>query len=533
MDEKANDPRPDDEGPPLSPVSSDSPTVALVGAGPGHPGLLTLRAVECLARADLVLYDRLVPEELLTHAPASARRVCVDQLPGCHPERWPAIHQTMSEAARQGLRVVRLKGGDPLLFGRGGEEAEALRAAGIGYEIVPGVTAALGAAACAGIPLTHRLHASAVAFITGHERSGGESDRPEPARLDWAALARFPGTLVFYMAVARLEGIVGSLLEQGKSADTPSAAIHRGTTPSQRTVQAPLRDLAAVVHREGITAPALIVIGDVVRLRDELAWFEARPLFGKRVLITRPRHQAGGLAARVEELGGQAVLLPTVEIGEPADWSAVDAALAQLHQYHWLVFTSSNGVTAFIARLRQRGRDLRALGGLKLAAIGPATADALRGYHLDPDVVPAVYNSEGLVQELREKVVGQRILLARADRGIDLLRQELSAGAQVDQVAVYAQRDAVAGPENPAWQMLRRGEIDCVTLTSSNIAAALIRGLDEEAKEHVRSGRTALVSISPRTSEVVRGLSLPIAAEAREYTTEGVLGALCGLARKR
>ena len=485
-------------------------TVCLVGAGPGHPGLLTLRAVECLRQADLVLYDRLVPEELLIHAPEAVRRVCIDET---------LIHQTMIDAARQGLHVVRLKGGDPLLFGRGGEEAAALRQAGVPFEIVPGVTAALGAAACAGIPLTHRLYAGAVALVTGHEA-------PE-TRLDWANLAGFPGTLVVYMGVARLEAIVRSLIEHGKSGDTPAAAIHRGATPDQRTVQSTLSELPAVVRREGVEAPALIVIGEVVRLRDELAWFESRPLFGKRVLITRPRHQAGDMAARVENLGGRAVLLPTVEIAEPADWSPVDRALDCLREYHWLVFTSSNGVHAFIKRLRHTGRDLRALGGLRLAVIGPATADALRAYHLEPDVTPDEFNSEGLAASLRQRVAGQRVLLARADRGIDLLREELAQVAQVDQTAVYSQRDALLEEDAKALRMLSGGEIDYVTLTSSNIAKALLQALDGAAREHIQAGRTRLATISPRTSATVREFGLPVAAEATEYTTEGVLTALC------
>ncbi len=504
--------------------------MSLVGAGPGHPGLLTLRGLECLRQADFVLYDRLVPAEMLAHAPASARKMCIDELPGGHPDRWPLIHQTMIDAARRGLRVVRLKGGDPFLFARGGEEAEALRQAGIDYEIVPGVTAALGASGCAGIPLTHRLYSSAVALITGHEQPGKPIDgRPE---LDWAALARFPGTLVFYMGIARIEAIVAALLEHGKPGDTPAAAIHRGSTADQFTVEAQLAQLPAVIRLNGIQAPALVVVGDVVRLRERLAWFETRPLFGKRVLITRPRHQASELAGRIESLGGRAVCLPTVTIGEPEDWSAVDRALERLGEYQWLVFTSSNGVDAFLRRLRQTGRDLRALGGLKLAVIGPATAEALRGFHLEPDVMPRTFNSEGLVESLRTRVAKQRVLLARADRGVELLREQLSAVAMVDQVAVYSQRDASLEASEPALRMMSEGRIDFVTLTSSNIARALIGALDASAQQHIRLGRTALVCISPRTSATVRELGLPVAAEASEYTTEGVLGAVCGLARR-
>src|SRR4051794_25973127 len=339
--------------------------VSLVGAGPGHPGLLTLRAAECLRRADLVLYDRLVPAELLAHAPASAKRVCVEELPTPHPERYPLIHQAMIDAARQGLRVVRLKGGDPFVFGRGAEEAEALRAAGIEYEIVPGVTAALGATACAGVPVTHRRHASAVALITGHEQPGKPG-----STLDWPALACFPGTLVFYMAVGRLESIVKALLDAGKPGETPAAVIEKGSTPRQRTVTATLGTLVEAVRREGVQAPALVVLGEVVPLREKLLWFESRPLFGRTVLVTRPRHQAAEMVRQLEELGAIPVVLPVVEIAEVDDWRPVDDAIARLREFHWLAFTSANGVSAFLARLFAKGHDLRALGGLKLAAIG-------------------------------------------------------------------------------------------------------------------------------------------------------------------
>ncbi len=501
--------------------------MALVGAGPGHPGLLTLRAVECLRQADLVLYDRLVPVRLLEHASSSARLLCVEELPARHPDRYPQIHQTMIDAARQGLRVVRLKGGDPFLFGRGAEEAEALRAAGVPYEVVPGVTAALGASACAGIPLTHRQHASAVALVTGHE----QPDKAE-SQLDWGALARFPGTLVFYMGIARLPHIVRSLIENGKPADVPAAAVHWGTTSRQRTVEATLEGLPARVAEMGIAAPALVIVGPVVGMREKISWFEDRPLFGKRVLVTRPRHQAADLVRRLEELGASALVLPTVEVLELEDWSAVDRALAELPRCQWLVFTSANGVHALMRRLFAGGRDLRALGHLRLAVIGPATGDALRSYHLMPDAMPAEHNSEGLVAALRPLVTGQRVLLARADRGLDLLREQLSTVAEVEQVAVYRQVDHFLAPADEALESLRRGEVDYATLTSSNIARALILGVGEEVRERMKKGAPGLVTISPRTSAAVRELEMPVAGEAQTYTTEGVLEALCLLARR-
>jgi uroporphyrinogen III methyltransferase/synthase len=494
--------------------------VALVGAGPGNPGLLTLRAVELLARADLVLYDRLAPAQALEYARPGAQLVCVNELADAHPERGPHVHRLMIDAARQGLRVVRLKGGDPFLFGRGGEEAEALRQAGVACEVVPGVTAALGAGAFAGIPLTDRRLASAVAFVTGHEQPGKPG-----SLLDWPALARFPGTLVFYMGVARLPVLAQTLIDHGKEADTPAAAVHWATTPRQRTVVAPLRDLPRAVQEAQLQAPALVFVGPVVALRQQLAWAESRPLFGKGALVTRPRHQAGEMVRRLEELGAEVFVLPAVAVREPADWGPVDRALAQLASYQWLVFTSANGVDFLLRRLLQAGRDLRALGSVRLAAIGPATADALRRFHLEPDFVPTEYRSEGLAAGLKERACGQRVLLARADRGRELLRDVLAAVAEVDQVAVYSQVDAI-DPDAEALTALREGRIEYITLTSSNIARALVRALDPATHERIRAGAVRLVSISPVTSAAVLELGFPVAAEAAEYTMEGVIAAL-------
>jgi uroporphyrinogen III methyltransferase/synthase len=502
------------------------PQVFLVGAGPGHPGLLTLRAVECLRQADLVLYDRLVPPALLEHAPPAAERICVVDLARHHPERVPVIHEAMIAAARAGRRVVRLKGGDPCIFGRAGEEAEALRQAGVSFEIIPGVTAALGAAAHAGIPLTHRLCASAVAFVTGHECPG----KPASA-LDWPALARFPGTLVFYMGLSHLEEIVASLLAEGKAADTPAAVVQEATLGCQRTVTAALAELPAAVRAAGLAAPALAIIGPVVELRPMAGWFEQLPLFGRGVLVTRPHHQAAELTSRLTELGAIPYLLPTVEVREPQDWAPVDAALADLARYHWLVFTSSNGVHALMQRLLQIGRDLRALGSIRLAVIGPSTAAALRSYHLVPDFTPATYNSEALAAGLGERAAGQRVLLARADRGRDVLRQQLAAVATVEQIAVYSQVDRVEA-DPVVLDALRRGVISFITLTSSNIARALARIVDEPIRRRIHTGAVKVVSISAVTSQDVRALGWPVAAEASEATTEGVLTALAALAER-
>lgn len=502
--------------------------MSLVGAGPGHPGLLTLRAVELLGQADLVIYDKLVPLALLAHARAGARAVCVSELNAGHPGDRQPVLEAMIDGARAGQRVVRLKGGDPSIFGRGGEEADSLRRAGIACEIIPGVTAALGAAAFAGMPLTHRSYTSAVAFVTGHENP----DKPETA-LDWPALAHFPGTLVIYMGMSRLDRLVSQLIESGKSPQTPAAAVQWATLGDQHTLTSTLAELPEVVRHAGMTPPALIIIGSVVELRGKLAWFERLPLFGRRILITRPRHQADEFAHRVVNLGGVPYLLPTVEIKEPDDWSPVDAAIANLETYRWLVFTSSNGVRAFFDRLSMLGRDLRAVGHMKLAAIGPKTAETLRRLHLHADVVPERFQSEDLAAALLGHVQpGERILLARADRGRDVLRELLAAANEVEQIAVYSQADA--GIDGAVLlKHLRRGEVDFITLTSTNIARVLLDSLDDTTRLRIRTGELGLVSISPVTSEEIRRRDLPVAAEAPEATMEGVLSALVTLAGRR
>jgi uroporphyrinogen III methyltransferase/synthase len=503
-----------------------NPRVFLVGAGPGSPGLLTVRAAEVLARADLVLYDQLVPTGLLDLAPAAAERLCVRDLPGQHPDKYPHIHKTLIAAARAGKLVVRLKGGDPLIFGRGGEEAEALRDAGISYEIVPGVTAALAAGACLELPLTHRLHSSAVAFVTGHELPNKHGNR-----LDWKALAAFPGTLAIYMGIARLPVIVSELLKYGKPPDTPAGIVERASTGEQRSAFATLANLEEARRGAGLEAPGLILVGDSVAQRSPQPWWESRPLFGQRVLVTRPAHQAGGMVRKLEHLGAVVTRMPVVEIREPADFGPLDRALGQIRrgEWDWLVFTSANGVHALLRRLDALGRDLRDLGRVSFAAIGPKTAEALREYRLRADVVPeSIYSSEGLAEALTPHVAGRRVLLARANRGRDLLRERLAEVASVEQVTVYDQADA-AEPGHPVLDALRRGEIRYVTLPSSNIARGVLAGFDETIRGRVGRGEIRLVAISPETGKAVRELGLPVAAEAKTFTEDGLIEAVIDL----
>lgn len=505
------------------------PNVFLVGAGPGNPGLLTLRAAEVLARADLVLYDQLVPKRLLDFAPAGARKICVRDLPGQHPEKYPHIHKLLIDTAQAGQTVVRLKGGDPLIFGRGGEEAEALRSAGVRYEIVPGVTAALAAGAFLEIPLTHRKYASAIALVTGHELPTKPGNR-----LDWKALAAFPGTLAIYMGIARLPVIVAELLKHGKNPDTPAAIVERASYGEQRAVYTRLMNLEETRRNAGLEAPGLILIGEAVAHRSPQSWFESRPLFGRRVLVTRPTHQAAGMMHKLEQLGAVVYRLSLVEIQTPADIAPVDRALGQLQAglWDWLVFTSANGVRSLLSRLETIGRDLRDLGRVKLAAIGPKTAEVLRQYHLRADVVPTnTFSSVGLAVALAPHVSGQRVLLARANRGRELLRDELAkTAAVVEQITVYEQVDSL-DPDPEVLDALRRGEIGYVTLPSSNIARAVLGTFDETIRGRVERGDIRLVAISPETRDAIRSLGYPVAAEADEFTEDGLIEAVVRLSR--
>jgi uroporphyrinogen III methyltransferase/synthase len=507
--------------------ADQSGRVYLVGAGPGDPGLLTLRAVECLREADFIIYDYLTSSRTLDYARPEAERFRVTQLPGTHAERWPLILEKIIAEARKGKVVVHLKGGDPLVFGRGAEEAEALRAEGIPYEIVPGVTAALAAAACTEIPLTHRASASAVAFVTGHEdpdKNGGH--------LDWPALARFPGTLAIYMGVTQLGHIARELIRHGLAPDTPAALIHRASTGEQQTIAGNLTSLEARVREAGLGRPSLMLVGPVVALKPEQSWFEAKPLFGLRVLVTRPRAQAVEFARRLELLGAIPEMLPVIEVRPPSDWGPADAAIERLRTggYDWLVLTSTNGVAAFMGRLRTLGFDARALSQARIAAIGTPTAEALADFHLSADLVPADdMRSERLIELLVEHCRGKRVLLARAAQARELLREQLSAVAAVDAITVYEQAPAIDRGA-PALERLRRGEIDVVTLTSPNIAKAFLTVCDDVVRERLRKGTTRLLANSERLKRQLAddGFSAAVSADP---TMDGLLAALATISR--
>ncbi len=488
--------------------------VFLVGAGPGDPGLLTLRAVECLARADLVLYDYLVNPAVLKHVQSSADVLCLGRLQeNQRGSSQSEINARMIEASRAGNTVVRLKGGDPMVFGRFAEETDALSDAQIAWEVVPGITAGLAAAAYAEIPITHRKRSSAVALVTGHPGSG-------EAQLDFGQLASFPGTLVFYMSATSAEVWAKALLQAGKSPETPVIIVRRCTWPDQQTVRCTLATVVEVIAEHELRPPAVVLIGEAVAETPEASWFSSRPLFGTRVLVTRPRDGAAVLSDRLTELGADVLLQPTIEISDPDDWAPVDAALDRLDQYDWLVFSSVHGVRYFMGRLFDREIDLRRLGGVRLAAVGPSTADKLARYHLRVDLLPKEYRAESLVEAFSADAAGRKFLLVRASRGREILRDGLTAaGAEVDQIVGYNSTDVECPADDVARAMSQR-RLDWTTVTSSAIARSLVAMFGDDLR------KTKLASISPITSETLRGLGHESAVEATEHTMPGVIDAI-------
>ncbi|MDY0042361.1 MAG: uroporphyrinogen-III C-methyltransferase, partial [Desulforhabdus sp.] len=404
--------------------------VYLVGAGPGDPGLLTLRGQEVLQQAEVVIYDYLANEEFLQYAPAEAEKIYVGKKGGDHTLGQDEINQLLLEKGRDKV-VVRLKGGDPFVFGRGGEEAEELVAEGIPFEVVPGVTAAVAVPAYAGIALSHRDYTASMAFITGHER-----DDKDESKINWEKLSTAVGTLVFFMGVKNLAEICRQLVTHGRSERTPVAVIRWGTTPQQKTVVGTLRDIVERVSQEGIKPPAIIVVGEVVELREKLNWYESRPLFGRRVVITRAREQASDFKSQLKALGAQCIEFPTIEIQPPPSWEPLDKAVRNLSDYHWIIFTSVNGVRFFMGRLNSAGFDVRELKGISLAAIGPKTAEALGDFGLRADLVPPEYRAEAILEGLKKENPGSlRFLLPRAMASRDVLPDTLREwGAQVDVV---------------------------------------------------------------------------------------------------
>jgi uroporphyrinogen III methyltransferase/synthase len=505
-----------------------SPRVYLVGAGPGDPGLLTLRAARCLAAADVVVHDYLLGPRLLEHVRPEAEVIAVGR---SHDERLDqaAIEAILIGRVRAGKTVVRLKNGDPFLFGRGGEEAEALSRAGVPFEIVPGVSSALAVPAYAGIPLTHRDHASLVTVVTGHQARSPEGGQPGPPSLPWDALVRQGGTLVFLMGMRQLPAIMTALVAHGLSAATPAAVVQWGTTGGQATVIATAATIADRVRAAGLGPPGVVVVGSVVGLRDRVRWFEARPLFGRRVVVTRPRAQAGGLADFLEEQGAEVIPFPTIAIAPPLEPDALARAVDAAAEYDWIVFTSANGVRAFFDRFGAGERDLRELARVRLAVIGPETANELRRRLLRPAVQPADYRAEGLLAAFAaEELRGARILLPRAAGARTILPETLRArGAQVDEVIAYRAVPPADADVDGLRTALEGGRLDALTFTSSSTVRNFGALLGEaELKRLVRDGRPVVACIGPVTAATARECGLPVTVVPRTYTAAALAVAL-------
>jgi len=484
------------------------PRVALVGAGPGDPGLVTVRGLERIRRADVILYDNLAAPGLLAHARPDAEKRYVGKKRTDHALTQDQINALLIDHARAGRRVVRLKGGDPFLFGRGGEEAEALAAAGVPFEVVPGVSSAMGAAAYAGVPLTHREHTSAVTFVTGHKVE----------KIDWNRVGASE-TIVVFMGLVNFGEIAKHLIAAGRSPATPALAVRWATRPDQKTLSGTLGDLAGKIAEAGLKPPTLILVGEVVRLREKLNWFERLPLYGQTVVVTRAREQAGSLAARLAELGAQVVQIPTIEIEPAPDWKPLDLAISRLEGYDWLIFTSANGVRFFTERLDASSRDLRGLRA-RICAIGPATAAALATLHLKVDLMPAEYVAESVVAAFGKiPLEGARILLPRAAVARDLIPVELQKrGARVTVVEAYRTvpaRDVEWPPDfHPDW----------IAFTSSSTVENFHSLFGRAPLEGVK-----VASIGPVTSATARRLGIDVTAESAEHTIDGMVAAILRL----
>ncbi|NLI11869.1 MAG: uroporphyrinogen-III C-methyltransferase [Peptococcaceae bacterium] len=495
--------------------------VYLIGAGPGDPKLITVKGLECMQNSDTIVYDRLAGDRLLTFARPGTELIYVGKSPDRHTLKQDEINKLLVEKASQGRTVARLKGGDPFVFGRGGEEAEALSEAGIIFEIVPGVTSAIAAPAYAGIPVTHRDFTSTMAIITGNE-----DPLKEDSSIQWDKLATGVGTLVFLMGMSNLPSITRRLIENGRPPQTPAALVRWGTRPEQQTLTGTLGDISEKAAWAGFSNPAVIIVGEVVSLREKLSWYEQKPLFGKRVLVTRSREQASALSEAIEDLGGEPLEFPTIGVAEPLDYKPLDQAIDELAAFKWVIFTSVNGVACFFNRLRRRNKDIRELAGARICAIGPKTREALERYGLLVAYVPGEDRAEEIVAGLQGKVnAGDRVLLPRADIARKVLAEALNGmGALVTDVAAY--RTVMGGGDSAEIKKkLLNGEIHAVTFTSSSTVLNFAKMLDYPDHENLLKSVT-VACIGPVTADAARELGLKVDVTAEEYTIEGLVKAM-------
>jgi uroporphyrinogen III methyltransferase/synthase len=495
--------------------------VFLVGAGPGDPKLITIRGMEALRKADVIVYDRLASPRLLTHRKPEAELIFVGKLPDKHMMKQEEINQLLVDLALQGKIVTRLKGGDPSVFGRVGEEAELLADNGITFEIIPGITSAIAVPAYAGIPVTHRDFTSSVAIVTGHEYPNKTY-----SKLDWENLAKATGTMIFLMGVANLEQISRELIRCGKPPEMPVALVRWGTWTEQATLTGTLEDISEKVKQANFESPAVIIVGEVVKLREKLAWLEKKPLFGRRVLVTRARSQASELVDLIDEMGGEPVEFPVIRLQAPSRPEAIQALneameLGRLQNYDWAVFTSVNGVEYFFHKLRELGRDIRSLSKARIAAVGPKTAEALQARGLVAELLPAKFQGEGLLETIEPQLkAGQKVLLPTADIAREYLPKRLAElGLDVTQVDVYENVLEVKDGEGIV-EMLRNHAIHIVTFTSSSTVTNLIEALRQLGVDNPVSMLQGMeiACIGPKTADTLQTLGLPITYMAEEAT---------------
>lgn len=503
------------------------PRVFLLGAGPGDPGLITRRAARRLGEVDVVLYDALAHPDLLALARPEAEKVFVGKRAGRVSERQDEIHRRILEAVESGKTVARLKGGDPYLFGRGSEEAEMLAARGIPFEVVPGVPSPIAAAAYAGLALTHRESSSSIAYVTATESP--EKDR---ATHDWSRLATATQTIVFFMGLRRLDALMETLIAHGRDASTPAAVVERASLPSQRTVVGTVGTLAALAKEAGLGTPALTIVGDVVRLRDKVRWFDTRPLFGARVLVMRPEGQTDGIVELLRDEAADPIVLPILRIAPPTDPAPFERAIASLSRFDWIVLTSANGVDALFAELGRTRRDARAFGSARVCAIGPATAARLAERGITADLVPSEFRGEAVADALLAQIAGHetatRVLVPRAEIAREALPKLLAArGVNVEVVASYRAEGPSDATKDAIAALLRDQQLDVVTLTSPSSAERLIETLRAHGIDpHAALDRVVVASIGPVTSEACARLDLRVDVTAATYTAEGLVDAL-------
>jgi len=500
--------------------------IYLVGAGPGDPGLLTIKGKECISQADVVIYDYLANPTFLEYAHDKAELIYVGKKGGCHTMSQEEINNLIVKKTQEGKIVVRLKGGDPYIFGRGGEEAQELVKAGINFEVVPGITSAISVPAYAGIPLTHRDHTATVTFITGHE-----SPLKDESNIAWDKLATGAGTLVFLMGVGNLAQIAESLVQHGRSEDTPVAVIRRGTVAEQKTLTGTLKDIAGIAEENNMKPPAIIVVGEVVGLREELNWFEKRPLFGKKIVVTRAREQASGFLEALNSLGAECLEFPTIEVVPPKSWDALDQSINALDNYQWLLFTSVNGVKYFLKRLETLGKDVRDLKGLKIGAIGPKTAEVWERFGIKPDLMPSEYRAEAVVECFKEQetVKGLKILLPRAAHAREILPEELkNMGAEIDVVPAYQ----TVKPDHDTGlvrEMLKQGAIDMVTFTSSSTVDNFVEMFEPDNKGlNQWMSSVTVACIGPITAKTAQEKGFSVDLVPSEYTIEAFTDSIVG-----